>query len=211
MGIICNSIENYYKQCTWTIGALDAEAVRAFPRLVLLVLVDSGLSEESSLEELVRALDAIKDLGNRAAESCLRNGECRREMVSIQDRMDETRRLAEERDVQALTRPEGPFHNACSSAASAADEVGRSSDDMTLTDGDGQKATYTLGRKVGEGAFGVVYEGTDLSSQAQVAVKFVGDTLLQPLVLNDNSNSWNMTPGATELQGTSAGERVADI
>lgn len=36
---------------------------------------------------------------------------------------------------------------------------------------------YRVGKKIGEGSFGVIFEGTNLLNNQQVAIKFVRDTL----------------------------------
>lgn len=35
---------------------------------------------------------------------------------------------------------------------------------------------YRVGKKIGEGSFGVIFEGTNLLNNQQVAIKFVSDT-----------------------------------
>lgn len=36
---------------------------------------------------------------------------------------------------------------------------------------------YRVGKKIGEGSFGVIFEGTNLLNNQQVAIKFVGHRL----------------------------------
>lgn len=36
---------------------------------------------------------------------------------------------------------------------------------------------YRVGKKIGEGSFGVIFEGTNLLNNQQVAIKFVSNTL----------------------------------
>ena len=38
---------------------------------------------------------------------------------------------------------------------------------------------YRVGKKIGEGSFGVIFEGTNLLNNQQVAIKFVGLVLLR--------------------------------
>lgn len=42
---------------------------------------------------------------------------------------------------------------------------------------------YRVGKKIGEGSFGVIFEGTNLLNNQQVAIKFVRDLRLSILVL----------------------------
>lgn len=45
---------------------------------------------------------------------------------------------------------------------------------------------YRVGKKIGEGSFGVIFEGTNLLNNQQVAIKFVGATIsLLGLTLSD--------------------------
>lgn len=37
---------------------------------------------------------------------------------------------------------------------------------------------YRVGKKIGEGSFGVLFEGTNLLNNQQIAIKFVGVLLL---------------------------------
>lgn len=42
---------------------------------------------------------------------------------------------------------------------------------------------YRVGKKIGEGSFGVIFEGTNLLNNQQVAIKFVCRTFSLPLSL----------------------------
>lgn len=50
---------------------------------------------------------------------------------------------------------------------------------------------YRVGKKIGEGSFGVIFEGTNLLNNQQVAIKFVcvEDTTLQQQVLSDTGTT----------------------
>lgn len=39
---------------------------------------------------------------------------------------------------------------------------------------------YRVGKKIGEGSFGVIFEGTNLLNNQQVAIKFVGFASILP-------------------------------
>lgn len=41
---------------------------------------------------------------------------------------------------------------------------------------------YRVGKKIGEGSFGVIFEGTNLLNNQQVAIKFVRSTVSKHLV-----------------------------
>ena len=42
---------------------------------------------------------------------------------------------------------------------------------------------YRVGKKIGEGSFGVIFEGTNLLNNQQVAIKFVSGCAAVPLLL----------------------------
>jgi hypothetical protein len=42
---------------------------------------------------------------------------------------------------------------------------------------------YRVGKKIGEGSFGVIFEGTNLLNNQQVAIKFVRDLRCFPCVI----------------------------
>jgi RIO-like serine/threonine protein kinase len=42
---------------------------------------------------------------------------------------------------------------------------------------------YRVGKKIGEGSFGVIFEGTNLLNNQQVAIKFVRDLGFFPCVM----------------------------
>jgi len=44
---------------------------------------------------------------------------------------------------------------------------------------------YRVGKKIGEGSFGVIFEGTNLLNNQQVAIKFVRPTLLELALQKD--------------------------
>jgi casein kinase 1 len=50
---------------------------------------------------------------------------------------------------------------------------------------------YRVGKKIGEGSFGVIFEGTNLLNNQQVAIKFVG-------VSGYNGQHWLIASGTTE-------------
>lgn len=64
---------------------------------------------------------------------------------------------------------------------------------------------YRVGKKIGEGSFGVIFEGTNLLNNQQVAIKFVGveDTISLREMLSDT--------GTTEERCTTTTRRVSDI
>lgn len=65
---------------------------------------------------------------------------------------------------------------------------------------------YRVGKKIGEGSFGVIFEGTNLLNNNQVAIKFVR--------LNYPSKapySLISPPGTTEKRCTAATRRISDI
>lgn len=64
---------------------------------------------------------------------------------------------------------------------------------------------YRVGKKIGEGSFGVIFEGTNLLNNQQVAIKFVGveDTISLRQMLSDT--------GTTEERCTTTTRRVSDI
>ena len=64
---------------------------------------------------------------------------------------------------------------------------------------------YRVGKKIGEGSFGVIFEGTNLLNNQQVAIKFVGveDTISPREMLSDT--------GTTEERCTTTTRRVSDI
>lgn len=47
---------------------------------------------------------------------------------------------------------------------------------------------YRVGKKIGEGSFGVIFEGTNLLNNQQVAIKFVRDPCL-PTLIGRKSNA----------------------
>src|ERR1700731_4208799 len=56
---------------------------------------------------------------------------------------------------------------------------------------------YRVGKKIGEGSFGVIFEGTNLLNNKQVAIKFVRPS--RPLSCNsgvrDQGKSWTVETG----------------
>ena len=45
---------------------------------------------------------------------------------------------------------------------------------------------YRVGKKIGEGSFGVIFEGTNLLNNQQVAIKFVCATMLETAYYTDH-------------------------
>jgi serine/threonine protein kinase len=49
---------------------------------------------------------------------------------------------------------------------------------------------YRVGKKIGEGSFGVIFEGTNLLNNQQVAIKFVRTSIsLEPYRSNDSTGT----------------------
>lgn len=50
---------------------------------------------------------------------------------------------------------------------------------------------YRVGKKIGEGSFGVIFEGTNLLNNQQVAIKFVCTSLIiRPFIIIDTDGAW---------------------
>lgn len=65
---------------------------------------------------------------------------------------------------------------------------------------------YRVGKKIGEGSFGVIFEGTNLLNNNQVAIKFV-----RPSSPSISPDSLICAPGTTEKRCTAATRRISDI
>lgn len=65
---------------------------------------------------------------------------------------------------------------------------------------------YRVGKKIGEGSFGVLFEGTNLLNNQQIAIKFVRTANCDTLVITDV-----VPTGTEEERCTATARRVQDI
>ena len=49
---------------------------------------------------------------------------------------------------------------------------------------------YRVGKKIGEGSFGVIFEGTNLLNNQQVAIKFVSTRFFLGLILASSNHQY---------------------
>jgi hypothetical protein len=81
-----------------------------------------------------------------------------------------------------LTRQDHPGRGGSGSPCLKGDD--HPSTEMTSSSSNVVGVHYRVGKKIGEGSFGVIFEGTNLLNNQQVAIKFVSP----PIILHDLAN-----------------------